>query len=138
MDIHVKAFAHVSLNRRICFPSPEHGHILIFSRQVLPSLCDAFSELPGKMSPPPTHTLLDVPTATCLFNNNNYIDHNSNQDVLSPYHVLRQYSKHFSWIIPAFTALWLNDQLVCTSVPSPRPRLISGRGLPCLLCTPSS
>lgn len=50
--------AHVSLTRGICIPSPAHGHIIL-SRQVLPSLCDAFSELPGKMShpSPPTHTL---------------------------------------------------------------------------------
>jgi hypothetical protein len=55
-----------------------------------------------------------------MFNNNNYIDHNSNQDALSPYHVLRQYSKHFPWIIPAFIAGWFNNQLACTSAPPPQ------------------
>lgn len=79
---------------------------------------------PSPIYPP----ILDVPIATCVFNNNNYIDHNSNQDELSPYHVLRQYSKHFSWIIPAFIALWFNDQLACTSVPPPQPLAVSGRG----------
>ena len=43
---------------------------------------------------PASHSLMFP--ATCRLNNHNYIDHNSNQDVLSPDHELRQYSKHLS------------------------------------------
>ena len=99
IHFHVRAYARVSFTRGIHLPSPELGHIPISSwlnRYVLSWW--GFSKLPGKMRHPclpgPCLPLLDVPTATCLFSNDNYPDHKSNQGVLSPYHVLRQYSKH--------------------------------------------
>ena len=95
--LQVRAYAHVSFNRGIHLPSPGLGHILIFSwlNCYLLSWWGSQAKWGTSASQAPASHSLMFP-ATCLFNSNNYIDHNSNQDVLSPYHELRQYSKHLS------------------------------------------
>lgn len=100
----------------LCWDYP-YSHL--FNDLISPLSVKFFHWASKQNEPPctPQHVLLDAPIVTCLLNNNTYIDRNSSQSVSNPYHVLRQYSRHFSWIIPAFTALWLKDQLVSTSAP---------------------